>query len=107
MIFCLYISKGCDFRQLIQSLNDFNFSKKDGVTCLIGDLNFDVSVNNDFSKYLSSLSFSQMIRRATHLDGNVLDHVYFPKHLTKLIEIAHNYVYYSDHDGILVSIKKN
>ena len=41
---------------------------------MIGDLNFDVSINADLSKYLSSLNFSQMIRRATHLDDDLLDH---------------------------------
>ena len=48
-----------------------------------------------------------MVKRATHLDGHILDHVYVPKDLEKLTEIKHHYVYYSDHDGILVSVKND
>ena len=44
-----------------------------------------------------------MVKRATHLDGHILDHVYFPENVTNLVHIKHHYVYYSDHDGIIVS----
>ena len=44
-----------------------------------------------------------MVKRATHLDGHILDHVYLHKNLTNLADIKHHYVYYSDHDGIIIN----
>ena len=106
-IFCLYISKGCNFSQIVQSLQYYGFYNKEENTCLIGDLNFDAAKTNDLSKYLSRLQFSQMVGRATHLDGHILDHVYVPQTKTNQVELKHHYCYYSDHDGILVSLKKD
>ena len=54
-IFCLYISKGCDFGKLVQSLCNYDFNNKDENTFLIGDLNFDAPGNNNLSNYLSQL----------------------------------------------------
>ena len=58
-------------------------------------------------KYLSRLDFTQIINRATHLDGHILDHVYVPKRKVNQTKIKHHYVYYSDHDGILVKLQKD
>ena len=74
-IFCLYVSKGCDFGQLVQCLKNYEFNKKKN-TVLIGDLNFDPSGNNALSKFMSRLQFAQMVGRSTHLDGHILNHVY-------------------------------
>ena len=82
-----------------------NLNAENEVTCLIGDLNFDHPGKNDLTKYLSRLNFSQMVKKATHLDGNILDHVYVPEKLANLVEIKHHYVYYSDHDAIMVDFK--
>jgi hypothetical protein len=106
-IFCLYVSKGCDFGKLVQSLCNYDFNNKDENTCLIGDLNFDAPGNNNLSNYLSRLEFKQMVGRATHLDGHILDHVYVPQARSTSVDIRHHHVYYSDHDGILVSLKKD
>ena len=106
-IFCLYISKGCDFQKLVQSLCDYDFNNKEENTFLIGDLNFDAPGNNNLSNYLSRLEFKQMVGRATHLDGHILDHVYVPQAKSTSVDIKHHHVYYSDHDGILVSVKKD
>merc|ERR1711973_317317 len=80
-IFCLYISKGCNFRQLVQSLKDFHFNDKIEATCLIGDLNFDATGSNHLTEYLSGLHFSQLVKKATHLDGHILDQVYVPQNM--------------------------
>ena len=88
----------------------------DGGLCLLqrirvacycnGDLNFDSPGNNDLSEYLMSLKYKQIVGRATHLDGHILDHVYVSEKNASMVKIHHHYVYYSDHDGILVSVKK-
>jgi exonuclease III len=106
-IFCLYISKGCHFSQVVQSLQDFRFFDKEENTCLIGDLNFDASKTNDLTRYLSRLQFKQMVARATHFGGHILDQVYVPETRSDQFDTKHHYCYYSDHDGILVSLKND
>ena len=105
-IFCLYVSKGCNFSQLVQTLKDYGFNNQGENTYLIGDLNFDYPGKNELSKYLTNSRFNQMVRRATHLDGHILDHVYAPESHANMVKIQHHYVYYSDHDGVLVSLEK-
>ena len=100
-----HISKGCDFYLLLQSLVKYEFNCKDENTYLIGDFNFDVNENNELTKYLSRLNFHQIVKRATHLDGHLLDHVYIQKTRSNQVEVKHHHVYYSDHDAILVKQK--
>ena len=93
--------------QVVQSLKDYDFNKSNEKTYLIGDFNFDVSISNGLTRYLKSMNYIQVVDRATHLGGNVLDHVYIQEASRRKIEIRHNYVYYSDHDGIMVSLKED
>ena len=55
---------------------------------------------------MKGLKFKQIVGRATHLDGHILDHVYIAEKNASTAQIHHHYVYYSDHDGILVSLRK-
>ena len=43
-IFCIYMSKGCNFRKIVDCLKSYGFDKN---SCLVGDLNFDANKNND------------------------------------------------------------
>ena len=103
----MYVSKGCDFYQLVDNLKHYDFNNPKEITYLVGDLNFDAPGKNELSKYLSMLKFNQIVSRATHLGGHILDHVYVQEERSCLTEIKHHYIYYSDHDGILVSLKKD
>ena len=78
---------------------------KEEYTVIIGDFNFDSPGTNDLSNFFSRMDFTQMVKKATHLDGNILDHFYISKKKSHLVEISHHYVYYSDHDGIMVNLK--
>ena len=102
-IFCIYLSKGCDFKKVVNSLKNYGFNNN---TILIGDLNFDATKNNDLVRYLKSLNLVQMVKRATHLDGHILDHVYVPLKIETLTQIKNHHCYYSDHDGIAICLKK-
>ena len=64
-IFCVYLSKGCDFNQVVQSLKHYDFNERNQNT------------------------------------------LYVLEKKPSAIEINHHYVYYSDHDGILVSLKED
>ena len=92
---------------MVQSLRDFKFFDREENTCLIGDLNFDASKSNDLTRYLSRLQFKQLVGRATQLDGHILDQVYVPETKANQVDTKHHYCYYSDHDGILVSLKND
>ena len=54
---------------------------------------------------MSRLNYTQMVGRSTHLEGHILDHVYTSQQISHLVEIKHHFVYYSDHDGIIVNMK--
>ena len=84
-----------------------NLNAENEVTCLVGDLNFDCPGKDDLTNYLSWLNISQMVKKAIHLDGHILDHVYVPEKLANLVEIKNYYVNYSDHDAIMVDLKKD
>ena len=93
--------------QVVQSLKYFKFFDKEKNTCLVGDLNFDASKTNNLTRHLSRLQFKQLVGRATQLDGHILDQVYVPETMSNQVDIKHHYCYYSDHDGILVSLKND
>lgn len=101
-IFCTYLSKGCDFKQIVKTLKDFGFNQN---SILIGDFNFDTTKNNDLVRYLKSLNLVQMVKRATHLDGHIIDHAYIPQAITTQMQIENHHCYYSDHDGIMMKLK--
>ena len=100
-IFCIYISKGCKFKEVVENLRNYGFNNK---AFLIGDLNYDANEKNDLTKYLKSLNLVQIVKRTTHVEGHILDHVYVPQAMVKRIGINHQYNFYSDHDGISVKI---
>ena len=101
-VFCIYISKGCDFKKVVESLKHYGFNNK---ACLLGDFNFDANNNNDLVDYMRSLNMSQIVKRATHLEGHILDQVYIPEEIVKSTSIKLQHNYYSDHDGISLSFK--
>ena len=103
-VFCIYISKGCDFKKVVESLKHYGFNNK---ACLLGDFNFEANNNNDLVDNMRSLNMSQIEKRATHLEGHILDQVYVPEAMVNSIQINHQYNFYSDHDGISVRVKKS
>ena len=104
-IFCLYASKGCPMANLVSSLKDYGFNNEDD-TYLVGDMNFDASMKNVLTRYLEELNFFQVVKRATHLDGHVLDQVYTLHEKSELLDVKQHHVYYSDHDAIIVNMKE-
>ena len=100
-IFCIYISKGCKFKEVVENLRNYGFNNK---AFLIGDLNYDANEKNDLTKYLKSLNLVQIVKRTTHVEGHILDHVYVPQAMVKRIGINHQYNFYSDNDGISVKV---
>ena len=69
------------------------------------NINLFKNPSNMVTLYLQSQGFKQIVRKATHISGSLLDHVYirFPK-----CTVFHNihHVYYSDHDAILTVLRR-
>ena len=55
-----------------------------------------------------NLGFKQLVRQSTHIGGNILDHAYWrdPTGAWNQPDVARYAAYYSDHDAILVTLKK-
>ena len=58
--------------------------------------------NNYVTKSLEEKGFKQIVRKATHIEGGLIDHVYLIQgENSKFSYIIENFPkYYSDHDGI-------
>ena len=79
------------------------------VTLIGGDINicFLKNKKNPLSSYLLSLGFSQLVKQATHIDGGLIDHVYFLQTEEKFeVHLELVAKYYSDHDATCISLKK-
>ena len=79
-------------------------------TLVTGDLNV-CAVNekgNALTKMLEELGFKQLVREATHIQGNHIDHCYWldkPKKWDWPI-IERYSPYHSDHDALLITLKR-
>ena len=77
-------------------------------TIICGDFNLDLKVypNNNFSKALHEIGFSQIVTEPTHIQGGLIDHVYFysPSKSRCMLNKIHP-LYYSDHDAVTFFLK--
>ena len=77
---------------------------------MTGDLNVCLRKNprNELTKKLKEVGFSQLVDRATHVEGGQIDHVYWrdlPGEWTDPVLEMYS-PYYLDHDGLLVTLVK-
>ena len=83
------------------------------VNVVCGDMNIHFNPNqprnNHLAAKLYSMGFIQLVIEATHIEGNILDHVYVrPCKNIKISKPLYQLYYpnYSDHDAVLVMLKK-
>ena len=79
-------------------------------TLITGDFNVCLkkNSNNELTRKMEKVGFNQLVDRATHVEGGHIDHVYwrdFNGDWTKPVLEFYS-PYYSDHDGILVTLIK-
>ena len=72
---------------------------------IAGDFNFDKSVENLLTKYLTSKEMVQLVKNATHDKGNCIDHCYVSQELKDQVVLKQYSPYYSDHDALCISLK--
>ena len=84
--------------------------KEDKPTLITGDFNicYMKNQNNRMSKGLEGKLFKQLVKKATHIQGGHIDHAYW-KDTTGVWQdpvIERYSPYYSDHDGICITLMK-
>ena len=104
MIFA-YLSKGFDWLAFQELLDHWI---QDAIpTVLLGDVNWHWNSNHLMKTYMTGKGFTQLINRATQLEGHILDHVYVSHHFPKeVIRVNQQSVTFSDHDVITLSLAK-
>ena len=105
----VYRSQDGDVRKLSTILQNLADSKK---TIIIGgDMNLCALTqgNNIVTKCLVGMGFKQLITEATHIDGRAIDHVYLRTSKKTRFDwtLEHMPKYYSDHDGIGLTVWKS
>ena len=96
----VYSSKNARIDELSNDLTDLNLLAKPTIIC--GDFNFKGDSDNILTKSLKRKQFTQLMSRATHLHGNILDHLYVSEELKDLAKTSIHYSYFSDHDAIMM-----
>ena len=78
----------------------------DSPTIIMGDVNFNYSQDDHpFEVFMISKGFTQLVKKPTHLGGNIIDHIYLNKPMEAMgVKVYHHPVYFSDHDKIIVKI---
>ena len=100
-----YLSKGFD-RSAFEELLD-HWIQDSIPTVLLGDVNWHWNSNHSMKRYMNRRGFTQLIQKATHLEGHILDHVYVSHHFPgEVIRVAQQSVTFSDHDVITLSFPK-
>ena len=89
------LKKFIDVRETTLITGDFN-------VCTVKDK------RNAVTKMLEELGFKQLVKVATHIQGGHIDHCYWLDEtmMWELPQLEHYTPYYSDHDCLLVTLKK-
>mgnify|MGYP003334306399 CR=1 FL=1 len=84
--------------------------KDDQPTLIMGDFNVCLvkEPNNSITRRLLEMGFSQLVTKATHIQGGHIDHVYWrdSSRCWEEPDVERYSPYYSDHDGLLVTLRK-
>ena len=107
-IICVYRSTDTCKTNQIKFLNDLhsllNIKRQ---TFILGDFNFDALLpeKNLILKELQNWNFKQLVEKATHIKGGLIDHCYISDNIDPLtVTINQKSVYYTDHDIIPVLV---
>ena len=106
-IISVYSSSGAKLEELsAELLIIFNPSK---TTVICGDLNvcYNSQRNNRVTTILETHGFEQLVKEATHLQGGLIDHVYFHQVndiFKPEVSIYSPYYCATDHDAILLHL---
>ena len=93
----LYLSQNFDWSFLREFFD--KVISPDKPTVIMGDVNWHYPEKHPMKEYLQMRDFAQMVRRATHMEGRIIDHLYTSNHY-KDVEFPFDQqsTPYSDHD---------
>ena len=99
----VYRSQDGNQHDLIQILE--NMIDRSRFCIITGDFNLcgRDERRNAVTLYLERKGFNQIVDEATHIQGRMIDHVYV-NNCGCVLELERFSPYYSDHDGLLVSL---
>ena len=103
----LYRSQTGHSVELLENLRNIIDTKR--TTIITGDFNicFIENFNNRLIQGLLSIGFEQLVHEPTHIKGRHIDHVYYLDANDGFkVNVDRYSLYYSDHDGVLVSLTK-
>ena len=107
-VICVYRSADGNKEEVIANLLEILTENK--VTYICGDFNCCLyrEPNNVISATLANFNLSQIVKKPTHKSGSLLDHGYLRlgKPFNEKFSIDNYCPYYSDHDGILLTLNK-
>ena len=108
-VIAIYRSKEGSLVSLIKKVQHIiNYSKS---TLILGDMNIcnKKMERNEFKNFLEGKGFKQIINKATHIDGGHINHAYVLNigNFEENPEIELIPKYYSDHDAICVSWRRD
>ena len=106
VIIGVYRSNDGNCRELYEKLNAMVVEDK---LCIIGgDMNINLlkSPNNHITAQLKENGFEQIVKKATHIEGGLIDHIYMRqgKEHKMSWDMEHCPKYYSDHDGLGLTV---
>ena len=99
----VYRSSTGQKKDLIEKLKQIINPKK--LTIITGDFNLCAreEKTNKVSVFLEEMGFSQLVDKATHIQGRIIDHIYINS-IQVVLDFERYSPYYSDHDALLVSL---
>ena len=104
----VYRSADGDVKNLLNELQ--GLVDTDKTTLIGGDMNICIlkQRKNVLTQTLEDMGFKQLVTQATHVDGGGIDHVYVRegKKLKHSLSIEYFAKYYTDHDGICLTIRE-
>ena len=102
----LYRSDKGSYKDLQTSLEDLIDLER--MTVISGDFNIclDKEPTNLLTKFLQDQGFRQLVEDPTHVAGGRIDHIYLrdPENLLSSFDLHHYSPFYSDHDGLCLTL---
>ena len=87
-----------------------NMINKDKATIISGDFNicYNTHKSNKITKFLETNGFAQLVKEPTHIQGRLIDHLYFKsgEKICANPSIYRYSPYYSDHDALCVTVSR-
>ena len=99
----MYLSKNCPLDDVTSNLD--RILKRDFITIVTGDFNFEPSNENSLTKLLANKEFDQVQNQPTHDKGGKLDQCYVPSNIKNKIQLMTHSPYYSDHDALCINVE--